>query len=121
MLSASPMWLEVLPVEVNGETRYGVMEVTRYATGLGFVGTPVNLMSGVRNFRIYQLRKYGADSAVIYVDGVRRTSAVYSTLPASKNVVTGPSYVEFGMIGGTVRTTTSTWDYVVYQIGQATP
>lgn len=35
-MSASPMWLEVLPVEVNGETRYGVMAVSQHDAGLGF-------------------------------------------------------------------------------------
>ena len=90
------------------------------ATGLGFVGA-VDTIAGVQNYRIYQLRKYGADSAVILVDGVRRLKASYTALPLTKNAVSGPSYVEFGFTGGTVRTTTSTWDYVTYQIGQATP
>jgi hypothetical protein len=90
------------------------------ATGLGFAGA-ADTVGGVKNFRIYQLRKYGADSAVILVDGVRRVKSAYNVLPLTKNVVSGPSYVEFGFTGGTIRTTTSTWDYVTYQIGSATP
>jgi hypothetical protein len=88
------------------------------ASGLGFVAS--DTIGGVKNYRVYQLRKYGADSAVIYVDGARRLKALYTALPTTK-VPGGPSYVEFGFTGGTVRTTTSTWDYVTYQLGQATP
>lgn len=75
-------------------------------------------IAGVKNFRAYQLRKYGADSAVAYVDNVRRLKVLYSALPATK---LAPSYVTFGFTNGVARTTTTTWDYVLYQLGQATP
>ena len=34
---SDPLRVEILPVEVGSETRYGVMEVRRYKTGLGYV------------------------------------------------------------------------------------
>lgn len=98
-----------------GRARVGFVD----ATGNTFVAS--DTVAGVRNFRIYQLRKYGADSAVIYVDGARRVKANYTQLPLTRNALGGTSYVEFGFTNGNVRTTQTTWDYVFYQIGKATP
>ena len=72
----------------------------------------------VRAFRVYQLRKFGADSATVWVDGVPRLKVLYTNLPPTKAT---PSRVEFGHTNGVARTTTSTWDDVIYQLGKATP
>ncbi|MFL5561987.1 MAG: hypothetical protein ACJ79K_10970 [Gemmatimonadaceae bacterium] len=98
----------------SGRARVGFVD----ATGNAFDGTS-DTVSNVKNFRVYQLRKYGADSAVIYVDGVRRLKATYAVLPLTKNA--GSPYVEFGFTNGTTRTTRGTFSYVTYQIGRATP
>jgi hypothetical protein len=99
----------------SGRARVGFVN----ATGDGFVAS--DTVGGVGAFRVYQLRKFGADSAVIYVDGTRRVKAGYASLPVTKAAAPLPSYAEFGFTAGTVRTTTSTWSYVVYKIGEATP
>ena len=90
------------------------------ATGT-FIAGASDTVGAVRSFKVYQLRKFGGDSAVIYVDGVRRVRTTYAALPPSKATALSPSYFAFGFTAGTVRTTTSSWDYVLYQIGQATP
>lgn len=99
----------------SGRARVGFVD----ATGNSFVVS--DTVIGVKNFHTYQLRKYGADSAVIYVDNVRRVKVAYTLLPTTKVTAGGASYVEFGFTNGNVRTTQTTWDYVIYQIGKATP
>lgn len=100
-----------------GRGRVGFVD----AAGDGFVAGASDTLSAVNAFRVYQLRKYGADSAAIYVDGVRRVKVLYSVLPVTTAPLPLPSFVKFGLVGGATRTTMSTWDYVVYQLGQATP
>jgi hypothetical protein len=100
----------------SGRARVGFVD----ATG-GFLPNASDTLVTIRSFRVYQLRKYGADSAVLYIDGVRRLAASYSSLPPSKATAVSPSYFEFGFTAGNVRTTLSTWDYALYKIGQATP
>ena len=75
-------------------------------------------LGGVKNFRTYQLRKFGADSATAYVDGTRRLKILYSALPPTR---VAPSHVTWGFTNGVAQRTTTTWDYVTYQLGQATP
>lgn len=69
----------------------------------------------------YQLRKYGADSVVAFVDGVRRVRVVYNTLPPTRTLATDPSSFGFGIVSSSAKSTTTTWSGVLYQIGQATP
>lgn len=99
----------------SGRARVGFVDVT----GNAFVAS--DTVAGVRNFRTYQLRKYGADSAVIFVDNVRRVKVAYNLLPLTRNTPGATSYIEFGFTNGNVRTTQMTWDYLLYQIGKATP
>ena len=75
----------------------------------------------VRTMHTYQLRKFGADSVVAFVDGARRVKAVYSTLPATRTLPTDPSNFGFGIVPSSARSSTTTWSGVLYQIGQATP
>mgnify|MGYP003287883844 CR=1 FL=1 len=70
-------------------------------------------------FRTYQLRKYAADSAVIYVDGARVGAIAYSALSADP---TGA--LDTRVAFGCPRTGVSTnadWDYVIYEIGATQP
>ena len=115
---------------LDDQTKYiGVFISDSGAAGrgkVGFVDGTGGFIAGasnsdtvsVKTLRIYQLRKFGSDSAAIWVDGARRLKILYANLPATK---TTPSSFEFGFTNGVARTTTTTWDYVVYQIGQATP
>jgi hypothetical protein len=86
------------------------------ANGTFLAGTTAPLGNGVHQF---QLRKYGADSVVYFVDGVRRGGAAYGTL--SSDTLTPPlSSVSFGGLP-TGNGTNSTWDGVIYEIGVASP
>jgi hypothetical protein len=70
-------------------------------------------------FRIYQLRKYAADSAVIYVDGTRVGAIPYASLSADPTAAT-----DTRIVFGCPRTGVSTnadWDYVVYELGVTQP
>lgn len=70
-------------------------------------------------FHIYQLRKYRADSAVYYIDGVRGASLAYSLFSATPYVGTSPR-VQFGQFASQ-NSTTSDWDYVTYELGVPLP
>ena len=94
---------------------------------VGFANASGGLLAGavaiarVDTMHTYTLRKFGADSAVAYVDGVRRVKAVYSALPTSQYPAGQPSLFEFGIVSTSAKSTVTTWDYVSYQIGAATP
>lgn len=68
-------------------------------------------------FRTYQLRKYAADSAVIYVDGGRIGAVTYASL--SSPTVQGTRF-QFGSprVAGTSN---ADWDYVIFEIGVPQP
>jgi hypothetical protein len=80
-------------------------------------GTPVAVTTGAMN--VYQLRKYGADSIVFYLNGARAGRFTYSALPNTGYPGAAPLQA-FGQRARGV-TVTSTWDYVVYEIGSAVP
>ena len=89
----------------------------------GFSGTSYAVTTS--SFHTYQLRKFGADSVQLLVDGARVDSRVYSTLPsvpagsASAFFFGGPGAVIPGPKN--VADQSSTWDYVIYEIGVSTP
>jgi hypothetical protein len=77
------------------------------------------------SFRTYQIRKFGADSVQLLIDGTRVTTRAYSTFP---DVPAGSSSAFF--FGGpgavmpaskNVADQVTIWDYVTYEIGVATP
>ena len=77
------------------------------------------------SFHTYQIRKFGADSVQLLIDGTRVASRAYSTFP---NVPAGSSSAFF--FGGpgaimpapkNVADQVTIWDYVTYEIGVATP
>jgi glucose/arabinose dehydrogenase len=82
------------------------------ATG-SFLGTIVSVNTAVD--QRYQLRKYGTDSAVFYVDDVRSGHLPYSTF--STTSIPGAPLVTFGNRGGGG----SVWDHVLYEIGVSSP
>jgi len=85
-------------------------------SGTFLSGTTSSLGNGTHEL---QLRKYAADSAVFFVDGVRRGAVSYATLSA--DTFTPPlSSVSFGALP-TSGGSNSTWDSVIYEIGVASP
>lgn len=84
--------------------------------GTFIAGTTSSFGNGTHEL---QLRKYGADSVVYFVDGVRRAAAPYINLSA--DTFTPPmSSVSFGGLP-TSDGTNSTWDSVIYEIGVPAP
>ena len=113
----------------EAEARFLFVDGTKYiaigvfSSGVGFVnsanalvGTKYSLVTSTAHD--YQLRKYAADSAVLYVDGTRRGKMDYAALPASPYGT--ETRVEFGAINAK-KLTTSTWWSVSYEIGVPTP
>ena len=84
----------------------------------GFLpGGTVSVTTGA--YHTYQLRKFGADSAQIWVDGARVLSRPYAQFDASTQTLFS-SFVSFGSIAQK-NANTATYDYVSYVIGQPTP
>lgn len=96
-----------------------------FLTGSGSLAFQTNksVVLTTSSFHTYQLRKYGADSVVLFIDGARRIHQLYSafpdTLPGSAHGVyfgplgTGTGLSEFG--------NQSNWDYVIFEIGAPQP
>jgi hypothetical protein len=80
--------------------------------GLFLPGTTSSITSGTHDF---QIRKYAADSAVWYVDGVRRGRVAYSSLSTDTFTTAPGAYVAFGAIPTSLGSQ-STWDDVIYEI-----
>ena len=110
---------------IDDATRFVGLGVRSNAVGFittsrAFLGTPF-AMNTTTAHNVYQLRKYGADSAVFYVNGTQRGAIAYTSLPASIYGATAP-LIQFGHVtqasnqGGS-----SSWDYVIYEIGAAEP
>lgn len=84
---------------------------------LGFIGTTYSVSTA--NFHTYQLRKYKGDSAVFFMDGVRRGRINYSNFsadpypPLSPLVVWGAGPAQGG--------SNSDWQYVLYELGSPMP
>jgi len=77
------------------------------------------------SFHTYQIRKFAADSVQLFLDGVRVDSKLYSALENS-SAATIPSFFYFGIpgIGAPPKVSglkSSSWDYVVYEIGVVQP
>ncbi|HJU88664.1 MAG TPA: hypothetical protein VJ672_04690 [Gemmatimonadaceae bacterium] len=96
-----------------GNGRVGFVD---YNTGT-FIGTPITVTNVVH---VYQLRKYAADSAVLLVDGVRRSVIAYAALGADAFAGTLSPQAVWGT-GFTFTGTNSNWQYVRYEIGSPTP
>jgi hypothetical protein len=75
----------------------------------------------VKSLHRYTLRKFGTDSVVGYVDDTSRVRLPYTSLPPSQYAAGQSSLFEFGIVSTSARNTITTWDYVSYQIGKATP
>lgn len=116
---------------IDDKTRYIALFVTdtngTTAARVGFLSPAGGFVTGasdvvaVHAMHTYQLRKFGADSVVAFVDGVQRFKAAYNLLPLTRAGGTLPSSFAFGIAQTSSRNTTTSWSSVLYQIGQATP
>lgn len=111
---------------IDDATRFVALGVRTNAVGFintsrQFIGTPFTMTTTTAQNR-YQLRKYAADSAVFYVNEMRRGQIAYTSLSTSNYGATAP-LIQFGNITATssFATSSSTWDYVIYEIGVASP
>ena len=99
-------------------TRVGFLNSTYAFSGTTY---PVAATS----FRTYQIRKFGADSVQLFVDGTRVGTRTYASL--QNTAVGARSAFFFGGPGAifdgpkNVADQSTTWDYVVYEIGVSTP
>lgn len=96
-----------------------------FATGVAFVdanGVRVGALTNVAtaSYHTYQLRKYRADSAVMYVDRVRAQSITYASFSNNPYGATAP-LVLFGEAELAGPAATSSFDYVVYELGVPFP
>lgn len=103
------------------------------AIGVGLSGTSVGFINGALNgflpggtaamstsaYRTYQLRKFGADSVQLWVDGSRVLSRPYTQFDASRQGGL-KSFVAFGSLAQQ-GANSATYDYVSYVLGQPTP
>ena len=118
------------------EVVFGMADDTKFiaigmtASRVGFL-TSAYIYSGTTyavnatDFHTYQIRKFGADSVQLLVDGTRVGSRTYASLP---NTAAGArSAFFFGGPGAifdapkNVADVSMTWDYVIYEIGVSTP
>lgn len=100
----------------NGEV--GFVRSTSGGTFLGTAGT-IDTIS-VSSFHTYQIRKFSADSVVVWIDGARRLSMLYADLPPTRSA-TAASHFIFGARAAATGGNVSTWQYALYQIGRASP
>ena len=127
-------------LRVNGallapEVSFGIDDDTRFiAAGLSsarvgfitsagtFIGT--GTLASTTTFHTYQIRKFGADSAQLLMDGVRIESRPYTAFGPSFATLTSGFF--FGGLGtGAIPTSlagnNSSWDWVIYEIGVTIP
>jgi hypothetical protein len=123
------------PIVVAPEISFGIDDNTRFvaaglsSTRVGFITSSfafigVGTVASTTSFHTYQIRKFGADSAQLLMDGVRIESRVYTAFSVS--IAALPSGCFFGGIGTganpvSVAGNSSSWDWVIYEIGTPIP
>jgi hypothetical protein len=103
------------------DSALGSLAQVGFANASGAFITGATFPVSVKSLHVYTLRKFGTDSVVGYVDGISRVRVAYTVLPPSQYPAGQPSLFEFGIVATSARNTITTWDYVIYQIGKATP
>lgn len=121
--NAAPSATDQLRVGLDDGVK--VIALGVFATGVGFVdanGVRIGALTNVTTttYHAYQLRKYRADSAVIYIDNVRAQTLAYASFSNNPYGATAP-LVLFGEadLGG--GASASAIDYVVYELGVPFP
>jgi hypothetical protein len=87
-----------------------------------FLGAPVTVNTSV--LHTYQIRKFGADSAQLWMDGTRIASRLYTAF--STSITQLPYFFHFGGVGtgfppASTAGNSSSWDHVMYEIGSPQP
>jgi hypothetical protein len=118
------------------EVVFGMADASRFIA-IGVTDSRVGFLTAAYQFtgttfavnasalHAYQIRKFASDSVVLLIDGVRVGSRAYSTLP--NTAVGASSAFFFGGPGAifagpkNVADQSSSWDYVIYEIGVPTP
>ncbi len=141
LASAASAYMEVRMRRNDASTKpeevvFGMADAAKFIT-IGVTGSRVGFLTSTyafsgtsyavttSSFHAYQIRKFGADSVQLLVDGTRIASRTYASLP---NTAAGAgSAFFFGGPGAifdgakNVADQSTTWDYVIYEIGVATP
>lgn len=112
---------------IDDEVRFIGVGVTSTQVGFltgtfGFLGTPV--LATATLFHTYQIRKFGADSVQLWMDGTRIDSRPYTAF--STSLAGLPHLFYFGGPGVgfpplSAAGNSSSWDYVIYEIGATQP
>ena len=122
--------LIVNSANVRPEIGFAIDDNLRYVaigisgTRVGFVDDAYNFIgpsvtTNSKTFQTYRMRKFGVDSAQLLVNGIRVASRPYSDFSLS---MAAPSSVfQFGAPGLSPGGNSSSWDYVVYEIGATEP
>jgi hypothetical protein len=125
-------------VTIAPEVSFGMDDDTRFI-GVGLTTTQVGFLAGNflfsapsvsttgTTFHTYRIRKFGSDSVQLLRDGTRIASRLYSALPISLSGL--PTLTYFFYFGGPGRNfpptsatgNSSSWDYVIYEIGVTEP
>jgi len=82
----------------------------------GFISTSLSAPASPSSPHTYQLRKFGADSVVLYVDGVHTLATTYASLPQAPLLLPITSTAIFGT-GSISQKAHSDWFHVTYTIG----
>jgi len=127
-------------LQVNGalsrpEVSFGIYDGTRFIgvglsdTRVGFVANGFNatgnsVASATTGMQSYRIRKFGQDSVQLLINGARVLSKPYSDFALTRPV--SYSLFEFGNPGlangsASQSGNSSTWDYVIYEIGATQP
>jgi hypothetical protein len=125
------------PTMLAPEVSFGIDDNVKFiAVGIsgsqaGFLSSTFAFLAGAvsettTSLHTYQLRKFAADSAQLWIDGVRRISRVYSTFSAHLTVTPHGFYFGPAGTGSSTNPTSllgnsSSWDYVIYEIGATQP
>lgn len=117
------------------EISFGIDDDVRFI-GVGLSGTQVGFLTGTFGFlgtpilatttllHTYQIRKFGADSVQLWMDGARIDSRPYTVF--STSIAGLPHIFFFGGAGigfppVSTAGNSSSWDYVIYEIGATQP
>ncbi|MGH7623860.1 MAG: hypothetical protein ACREOJ_00900, partial [Gemmatimonadaceae bacterium] len=82
----------------------------------GFISTSLSAPAASNSRHTYQLQKFGADSVVLYVDGVHTLATTYASLPTMPLQLPITSTAIFGT-GSVSGKANSDWFHVTYTIG----
>jgi hypothetical protein len=123
------------PTLISPEVSFGIDDQVKFigvgvsGTQVGFLNSSFTLLPGAvlvsaTSFHTYQLRKFAADSVQLWIDGIWQLSRAYSTLSAHLPVT--PHGFYFGPAGTganpvSLLGNSSSWDYVIYEIGATEP